>query len=134
MSDRDEIAEVLARYAWALVDQDWASYRECFTADAALDFGATGGPAGTPGECAEWMAATMAGFAITFNVIGNVSVRVEGDSATSRTAFTMLLTTAGDEPSSLEVRGWYDDEHARGPGGWRIARRTETLADMRPLP
>lgn len=131
--DRTEIADVLARYAWALIDQDWVSYESCFTPDAALDFSSTGGPAGTPAEAAAWMATTMAAFAVTFNVIGNVHVRVDDDAATSRTAFSMLLKTAGESPTYLDVRGWYDDEHVRTADGWRIARRTESLVDMRPL-
>lgn len=132
-TDRDEIAEVLARYAWALVDQDWASYESCFTADATLDFSSTGGPTGKPAEAAAWMTTTMAGFTVTFNVIGNLQIRVDGDTAASRTAFTMLLKTAGDEPTYLEVRGWYNDEHVRTADGWRIASRTESLVDMRPV-
>lgn len=130
MSDRDEIAEVLARYAWALVDRDWSSYLTCFTPDAALDFSATGGPRGTPAQAVEALTTLMAGFSVTFNTIANVQITVDGDTGTSRTGFTMLLKIDGDPPTYLEVRGWYDDEHVHGPDGWRIARRSETLVDM----
>jgi len=133
VDDRAEIVDVLTRYAWALIDQDWASYESCFTPGAALDFSSTGGPTGPPADAAAWMATTMAGFTVTFNVIGNAQIRVDGDAATSRTAFTMLLKTAGESPSYIDVRGWYDDEHVRTADGWRISRRTESLVDMRPV-
>jgi 3-phenylpropionate/cinnamic acid dioxygenase small subunit len=129
--DRAAITDVVTRYAWALVDQDWASYRTCFTTDAALDFSSTGGPTGTPTECAAWMTGTMAGFTVTFNTIANVQILLDGDTATSRTAFTMLLKTASDPAAYIEVRGWYDDTHVRTPDGWRISSRTESLVDLR---
>ena len=43
----------------------------------------------------------------------------------------MLLKTASEPGAYLEVRGWYDDTHARTADGWRITSRTESLVDMR---
>jgi hypothetical protein len=60
-ADRLAIAELLARYAWALADKDFVSWQACFTADAHADYTTAGGVAGTPAVAAAWPSPCTAG-------------------------------------------------------------------------
>lgn len=127
---RAGIVDTLTRYAWALTDRDWDTWVSCFTDDAHVDFTGSGDVAGTPADAATWIAKMMESFAIGVNAIDNISIDFDGDdTATSRTLFTMTLKVAGDTPTYMEARGCYRDR-CRTNGGWRIAERVETVADL----
>lgn len=130
--DRIDIEETMARYAWAMADKDWRAWRATLTADATVDYTTAGGVAGTADDALEWLQGALGAFDVTSSLIGNVLVESEdGDSATVRSLYRMIMRLPGDEPTYLEASGWYRDRMVRTPDGWRIADRFEQMLYLR---
>jgi len=128
IADRLAVHDVLVRYVWAIDDKDWDALDDVFTPDATLDYTSSGGVAGTFPEVKAWLAKMLAAFPVTQHLLGNVDVRVDGDTATARAAFfnPMGAATRAGPLHHFFLGGRYDDELVRTPAGWRIARRVET--------
>ena len=123
--DRQEVGEVLCRYAHALDAEDWASMREdVFVADAVVNF-----PELEPLVGIDAIVGLISGMVVgldaTQHLVGTTVVAVDGDSATAR-GYVRAQHFAAGAPGGDEftVVGTYEDELRRTPGGWRIARRT----------
>lgn len=123
MTDRDEIIEVVNRYAWALDLKRFDRLAEVFTADVEADYD---GPRWTGRDR---LVSDMARFHNrvdgTQHLIGSHLVRVDDDTARSTSSAHVVITRR-------DKQGWlyfsmgarYDDELQRTPDGWRICRRT----------
>lgn len=129
MSDRDEIVDLIHEYARRIDDGDFDGVGALF-AD-----GAVCGPDGAPiAEGAEAVAALYAATTRRFDdgtphshhVTTNVSVTVDGDTATARSYFTVFQATDGI-PLQPIVAGRYADTFARGGDGWSFRRRVMDL-------
>ena len=132
-ADRQAIDELLARYAWAMADRDWAAWRNTLTADAQVDYTTAGGVAGTADEAMAWLQEALGGFDVTMSAVGNTVVEFTGDDTASvRSLYRMVMRMAGDEPVYLEASGYYRDTVVRTDGGWRIADRFEQMLYLRP--
>jgi hypothetical protein len=63
-------------------------------------------------------------------VLGNFSVRIDGDTASSQVICFNPMVLPGDSPGNkdqvLFCGLWYDDEFVRTHEGWRMTRRVET--------
>jgi hypothetical protein len=57
-------------------------------------------------------------------MLGNVDIRVDGDSATSRAICFNPMAMGGDNQIYF-VGIWYVDEFVRTSEGWRMCRRVE---------
>jgi len=133
IEDRLEIEETMARYAWAMADKDWDAWRATLTEGATVDYTTAGGVAGTADEALEWLKGALGAFDVTASMIGNVVVEAaDGDSATLRSLYRMVMRLGGDEPTYLEASGWYRDRFERTASGWRIADRFEQMLYLRP--
>jgi 3-phenylpropionate/cinnamic acid dioxygenase small subunit len=131
-ADRLAIGELLASYAWAMCDRDWAAWQALFTTGAHVDYTTAGGVAGTPAEAAEWLSGTFAMFESAVSHVGNVVIDfTDDDSASVRSLYKMAMKIAGDPPTHLEACGWYRDRVVRTADGWRIADRFEQLVYMK---
>ena len=119
--DRDEIVDVLVRYATGIDRRDWPLFRTVFTDDCELDYGEVGSWKGVD-AITEFMqqAHSMAGH--TMHRLTNQVIAVDGDKAQSRT-YVDALIMVGDTNSGVNAAGFYDDELVRGDDGWRVARR-----------
>ncbi|MGE2717260.1 nuclear transport factor 2 family protein [Mycolicibacterium litorale] len=124
MSDRQDIADVLTRYATGIDRRDWALFRTVFTDDCALDYGDIGTFDGVD-AVTEFMDKTHAMAGHTLHRLTNFAIAVDGDAATART-YVDALIFAPDNSSGVNAVGFYDDELVRAPDGWRIARRRFT--------
>jgi 3-phenylpropionate/cinnamic acid dioxygenase small subunit len=122
--DRQDIAEVLLRYATGIDRRDWPLFRTVFTEDCESDYGEIGSWKGVD-AITEFMqqAHSMAGH--TMHRLTNQVIAVDGDKAESRT-YVDVLIMVGDTDSGVNAAGFYDDEWVRGDGGWRVARRRFT--------
>jgi ketosteroid isomerase-like protein len=120
VSDREEISDVLIRYATGIDRKDWALFRTVFTDDCELDYGEIGSFKGV-NAITEFMdqAHAMAGH--TMHRLTNQVIDVHGDTAESRTYVDALIMIDGN--SGVNAAGFYDDELVRGDDGWRVARR-----------
>ncbi|WIM86861.1 nuclear transport factor 2 family protein [Candidatus Mycobacterium wuenschmannii] len=118
--DRQDIAEVLLRYATGIDRRDWPLFRTVFTDDCELDYGEIGTFRGVD-AITEFMdqAHAMAGH--TMHRLTNQVITVDGDTAESRTYVDALIMV--DVNAGVNAAGFYDDELVRGEDGWRVARR-----------
>jgi 3-phenylpropionate/cinnamic acid dioxygenase small subunit len=123
--DRDEINDVLVRYAIGIDRRDWALFRTCFTSDCEADYGAIGVWHGVE-EITEWMEARHAPCGFTLHRLTNVVVASSDVGATAR-SYVDALVLGPDNRSGTQGVGIYDDDLVRTAEGWRIARRTFTM-------
>lgn len=124
MSDREDITEVLVRYATGIDRRDWPLFRTVFTDDCVLDYGEIGTWNGVD-AVTEFMDQSHAMAGHTMHRLSNHAIAVDGDSATARTYIDGLIM-AQDNNSGVNAIGFYDDELVRTPAGWRIAWRRFT--------
>jgi 3-phenylpropionate/cinnamic acid dioxygenase small subunit len=122
--DRQDIADVLLRYATGIDRRDWTLFRTVFTDGCELDYGEIGAWKGAD-AVTEFMrkAHELAGH--TMHRLTNQVITVDGDSAQARTYVDALIMLAGNS-SGVNAAGFYDDEFVRTEKGWQIARRRFT--------
>lgn len=122
--DRQDITDLLVRYATGIDRRDWSLFRTVFTDDCVLDYGEIGTWNGVD-AVTEFMELSHAMAGHTMHRMTNQVIAVDGDSAQART-YVDALIMAGDNNSGVNAIGLYDDEIVRTDRGWRIARRAFT--------
>jgi 3-phenylpropionate/cinnamic acid dioxygenase small subunit len=130
-ADREQIADVLIRYATGIDFKDWALLRTCWTEDVDVDYGEVGQYSGAD-AITGLMEQLHDAMGPTYHRLTNFAIAVDGDRATARSyVHAVLQAIPDDEASWVEALGHYDDELVRTPAGWRIARRTTSIARVR---
>ncbi len=122
--DRQDIADLLLRYATGIDRRDWPLFRTVFTDDCELDYGEIGAWKGVD-AVTDFMQQVHALAGHTMHRLSNQAIAVDGDKAAARTYIDGLIM-AGDNKSGVNAIGFYDDEIVRTDDGWRIARRRYT--------
>ncbi len=132
-SDRDELLELMARYADMADTKDWDDLPRSVLCDE-VTFAAPslGSPATTTTREA-WCAASraaFAGWAATHHAVTGHRIVVDGDRATIRAHvraehWAPPEVVAGGAGCWLVV-GFYDDVAVRTPDGWRLSSITLT--------
>ena len=127
ISDRLEIQQLMVDYASALDEYDIDRMDEVFTPDAYIDYRAMGGVDGRYPEIREWLKASLKNFSNYYHMIANVSIKVTGDTATSKiVCFNPMGVPMPDGSTQMMFLGlWYVDKHVRTEKGWRICERVE---------
>lgn len=127
MSDRQEIEDVLIRYAESLDGRDWEGLRKCFMPDAVADYGALSGGGGR-NEGVDEIVATcstaLSGLDASQHLLGNFRIQSDHDRATASCAMHaqhFMVSPIGG--NTYVVAGTYHDELIRTPDGWRITHR-----------
>jgi uncharacterized protein (TIGR02246 family) len=127
VSDRDEILDVVARYAHAVDARELDGILRCFTPDGRIDFegGASGGE-GHEGIRAAFEQAfvrpELARPATSTHLMANTLISVDGDRAHAETQAVAFL--ASPATGTVTTRGLrYSDDLRRDGGVWRIAHR-----------
>lgn len=130
MSDREQITDLIHRYATAIDTKDWALFECCFTADAVTDYGEIG-QWNSAADITAFMTAAHVPMRDTKHMMHNVVVTMDGaDRATAVTYVHTVQVLEADPNGWIDAVGQYDDELVRTGEGWRIARRTFTLTRM----
>lgn len=124
MTEREDISELLVRYATGIDRRDWALFRTVFTEDCELDYGEIGSWTGVD-EVTEFMEKVHAMAGHTLHRLSNQAITVNGETAVART-YVDALIMADDNQSGVNGIGFYDDDIVRTANGWRIARRRFT--------
>ena len=124
MTDREDISELLVRYATGIDRRDWALFRTVFAEDCELDYGEIGSWTGVD-EVTEFMEKVHAMAGHTLHRLTNQAIAVDGETAVART-YVDALIMAADNKSGVNGIGFYDDQIVRTADGWRIARRRFT--------
>jgi uncharacterized protein (TIGR02246 family) len=128
---RQEVADLLVRYATGIDRRDWALLRSCFTDDCEADYGDIGHWHGA-GEITAWMEQAHAACGQTLHRITNQVVSPRHDGVTAR-SYVDALIMGGDRTAGTRAIGYYDDELTRAEAGWQIARRTFTMVSVEPV-
>ena len=136
--DRQEIDDLLTRYATVLDNRRWSELGTVFTPDATLDYRSAGGIRGSFAEVSEWLSSVLPFFAWTQHLVLNRAVDLVpgADTATSHADFSNPNGALLDgKPWLFVVGGSYHDRLVRTPVGWRICHRVEeTLWWDNPMP
>jgi 3-phenylpropionate/cinnamic acid dioxygenase small subunit len=122
---RQDVADVLVRYATAIDRRDWALFRTCFTEDCDADYGDIGAWHGVD-AITDWMERTHRGCGHTLHRITNQAITPNGDGVAAR-SYVDAIVMAADNRHGTRGVGYYDDELVRTDEGWKIARRRFTL-------
>jgi 3-phenylpropionate/cinnamic acid dioxygenase small subunit len=122
--DRQDITDVIIRYATGIDRRDWPLFRTVFTDDCELDYGEVGSWHGVD-EVTDFMQRAHAMAGHTMHRLTNQVITVYGDKAQSRTYVDALIMLA-DNGSGVNAAGFYDDDLVRSDDGWRVARRRFT--------
>lgn len=132
LSDRAEIADVLTNYTIKVDTRDWAGLSEVFTEDAILDYTKVDGPKGNLAEVAPWIEKGLAGFDRYQHILGQIEIKIDGDTATAKAYFTNPMVMASDGTETiLEVGGYYLHKLRRTPAGWRSSWLYDDVIWMR---
>jgi hypothetical protein len=128
--DLRDIQDVLNRYAWMVDKRKWELMDQVFAVGGTLDYATTGGPGALPyQEALAWLDTALKPWPINLHHITNVSIELNGDTATARCAFhaPMGRERPGGGQEIVTNGGYYYDTLSRTKEGWRI---TERVCDM----
>ena len=125
ISDRLEIQQLMVDYSTAIDRRRFDDLDRIFTSDAYFDYRATGGVDGRYPQVKAWLADVLPNFPAYSHILGNFDVRIDVDTATSRTICFNPMVMGGDKQQVYFVGLWYIDEFVRTAGGWRMSRRVE---------
>ena len=123
--DREEIEQLLYRYAWMVDRRDWELMDEVFAEGGSVDYTSTGGQQGPYRETLRWLARALEPWPANLHFITNLRVEIHGDRANSRCYFLAPMARFLPDGSQevVTTAGLYLDELVRTPAGWRIAKR-----------
>jgi hypothetical protein len=125
ISDRVEIQQLMVDYSSAIDQKRFDDLDRVFTPDAYIDYRVTGGIDGGFPEVKAWLKEVLPTFPAYYHMLGNVDVRISGDTASSRTICFNPMVFNAEQKQILFVGIWYVDEFARTADGWRMTKRVE---------
>lgn len=129
--DRADIADLLIDYGNAIDTRDFAALERIFTADAVIDYRATGGPRCTLAEAQAFLGEALPQFPRSQHMMANIRITLQGDSdsASARTmCHNPMVMRQPDGSERVMFFGiWYDDTLLRTADGWRIRSRSQEL-------
>jgi hypothetical protein len=127
LSDRFEIRALIVRYSNALDARRFELLDEIFTADAYIDYRATGGVDGRYPQIRKWLPPAVTAFPHMCHLVGNIHIHVSGDTAQARTLclnpVAVPLPAGGEQVMFLAM--WYRDKLVRTAAGWRMSERMQ---------
>jgi hypothetical protein len=122
--DRAEIAERLVEYARCIDRRDWDGLQDSYTEKGVMQHGEVSVPREAMPELSEKI---LAGCASSHHLVGDPSIVVDGDRATTHSHY---IATHVSEGTTVRRQGggWYDCELERTDRGWRFSRVRSTTA------
>lgn len=126
MSDREDITDVLVRYATGIDSRDWDLLRSCFSDDSTFDYGDVGSW-NTPEAITEFMRNAHSG--PSMHRLSNFAIEVEKNKAIART-YVDARVHGKEGRGGVQSVGYYDDELVRTAEGWKIKKRAYTSVSM----
>ena len=128
---RQDVAELLVRYATSIDRKDWARFRTCFVEHCEADYGDIGVWDGVD-AITEYMTVTHPEAIRSLHRITNVEVAQQAEGVSSR-SYVDVVFVAVETGSGVQAAGYYDDELVHTEDGWKIARRRYTAVHMMPV-
>jgi hypothetical protein len=122
--DKQEIADLCARYTFALDQQDWPALRGCFTDEPV--FVHPGGRIEGIDRIIERARGALEPLDASQHLLGNILIEVDGHDAVSICYFQAQHVRAGTPGGDTYlIAGSYADRLVRTTQGWRIAERVQ---------
>jgi 3-phenylpropionate/cinnamic acid dioxygenase small subunit len=121
-SDREQISDVLVRYATGIDTRNWPLFRTCFTPDVRADYGQIGVWNDVEG-ITEFMRTAHKDMSATKHMMSNFLVDVNGDEARVMSYVHAVLVVTDEPLTWVDAVGHYEDVFVRTAQGWRIADR-----------
>jgi SnoaL-like domain len=112
---RDQVTDVLVRYATGIDSRDWELFKTCFTDDCDADYGDIG-HWHSADEIVAWMGQRHAPLGPTLHRITNVVLAPDDDRLTAR-SYVHAVLALPDGSSAIRSFGMYDDELVLSPDG-----------------
>ncbi len=126
--DKEQIAEVLVRYATGIDSKDWPLFRSCWTDEIVVDYQQLGRFTSAD-ALTEVMTRLHENMGPTYHRLSNFVIAVDGDRATVRSyVHAVLMLQPDDSTNWVDALGYYDDVFVRTQGGWRIRERLSRTA------
>ncbi len=127
-ADKEQIAEVLIRYASGIDSKDWPLFRSCWTDEIVVDYQQLGRFTSAD-ALTEVMTRLHENMGPTYHRLSNFVIAVDGDRATARSyVHAVLMLQPDDSTNWVDALGYYDDVFVRTQGGWRIRERLSRTA------
>lgn len=122
---RQDVSDLLVRYAAGIDRRDWELLRSCFTDDCVADYGDIGRWS-SGDEITAWMRNTHEPLGHTLHRITNQDVTSDGGTVRAR-SYVDAIVLGPDNAHGAWTVGYYDDVVVPSGGGWKIARRRFTM-------
>lgn len=123
---KQDIADLLFAYGYALDARDWQRLRSCFLPDVVGHYG--GEPLQGYDAIEQMCRTTLEPLSVTQHLIGNVVVTLDPDEPGTATSVCYLhaqhVRLGAEGGDQFVFAGRYLDRLARTADGWRIADRT----------
>jgi SnoaL-like domain len=127
-ADKEQIAEVLIRYATGIDSKDWPLLRSCWTDEIDVDYQQLGRFTSAD-ALTDVMRQLHENMGPTYHRLSNFVIAVDGDRATVRSYVQAVLMLQPDDSTNwVDALGHYDDVFVRTPDGWRISERVSRTA------
>jgi 3-phenylpropionate/cinnamic acid dioxygenase small subunit len=127
-ADKEQIAEVLIRYATGIDSKDWPLLRSCWTDEINVDYQQLGRFT-SPDALTDLMRQLHENMGPTYHRMSNFVINVDGDKATVRSYVNAVLMLQPDDTTNwVEALGHYDDVFVRTADGWKIRQRISSTA------
>ena len=120
MADREAIRDCMYRYSRGIDRSDPDMLRSAYW-PGAMDYHS--GFAGTVEEFVEWSMPRLAEMKDAVHMIGNILIRLDGDTAKVESYFWSVSIVPCDGPRQVMVCGRYLDKFEKREDEWRIAER-----------
>jgi len=126
--DKEQIVEVLIRYATGIDSKDWPLFRSCWTDEIDVEYQQLGRFTSAD-ALTEVMTRLHEDMGPTYHRLSNFVIAVDGDRATARSyVHAVLMLQPDDSTNWVDALGHYDDIFVRTQGGWRIRERLSRTA------
>jgi len=131
MSSREEIAELLSNYAWAMDAGEFETLNDVFTTDASFAIEVPGadtvGPYSPRSAIVDFISGSVTGMGDQRrHVASNLRFEREDDDGADVTA-TLTLISVADGKATIVSTGVYRMSFARENGAWRMSAMTIEL-------
>lgn len=120
MFDKEEIRDLIHRYASSVDTKNWRDWEACFTSDAVIvmPFATHEGREGLE----EWGIAGLGMFEVTEHLYGNIQIALNGDTASSRMNFWGAHTPSRNNVGvHFDEGGSYAIEYRRVGDQWLMS-------------
>jgi len=136
LGDRLEIRALIVRYANALDARRFEDLDQVFTADAYVDYRATGGIDGHWPQVRSWLPPAVTAFPHMCHLVGNIQVELAGDQARARTLCLnpVEVPLPGGGVQVMLLAMWYRDRLVRTAAGWRMSERVQEACIQHNVP